>query len=98
MATIFGTNGPDSLTGTSSDDDIFGWAQGGSDATDTGNDVLRGAEGNDRIWGGGGDDTFFGGAGADVFTGGAGNDTAAYSDSGAAVDIDLAIGRALGGD
>ncbi len=54
MATINGTNGPDTLAGTNEDDDITALA---------GNDRVSGEGGNDRITGGAGDDVLFGDAG-----------------------------------
>ena len=57
MATIKGTNGPETLEGTSGDDHIVA-----GDGADTifgrgGDDVIAGGEGDDRISGGGGIDT-----------------------------------------
>ena len=67
-AQIFGTEGVDSLTGTTEDEIIFGLE---------GNDMLRGGEGDDVLFGGDGDDVLqsggagevvlFGGDGADIF-------------------------------
>jgi hypothetical protein len=51
MATLRGTNGPDSLTGTSGSDTIYGF---------DGNDSLRGGDGGDRLVGGYGSDTLDG--------------------------------------
>jgi Ca2+-binding RTX toxin-like protein len=48
--------------------------------------------------GGGGDDTLRGRGGADILNGGSGSDTAAYEDSGAAVDVDLQRTTQIGGD
>jgi len=36
MAIIYGTDGDETLTGTDEVDAIFGWAEGGSPATDLG--------------------------------------------------------------
>lgn len=98
MAKIFGTNQSDTLTGTTLDDDIFGWPEGGDGNTDIGNDILTGLAGNDKIWGGGGNDTFNGGAGADILTGGAGTDLGVYSDSSAGVFVNLVAGTGKFGD
>ena len=65
-----------------------------------GNDVanrLEGGAGRDQLTGGAGDDVLLGGAGADMLDGGAGVDTADYAASDAAVTINLATGRGLGG-
>lgn len=62
-----------------------------------GNDTLFGAEGDDTIRGGDGNDSVNGGAGADSLDGGAGRDTADYSNSDAAVNVDLTTGTGTGG-
>lgn len=49
MATIQGTNGSDTLTGSDAADEIYGYA---------GNDVIDGVLGADRLYGGEGDDLF----------------------------------------
>ncbi|WP_149141349.1 Hint domain-containing protein [Gemmobacter caeruleus] len=71
----------------------------GNDTLNAGNgsDSLFGGAGNDLLSGNGGADTLFGGAGADTLYGGSGTDTADYSDSNAAVDVDLATGDGHGG-
>lgn len=66
-----------------------------------GNDLLIGGTGNDFIFGGAGDDTILGGAGNDSLVGGAGIDLLDYSDSTAAVSVDLGTsltGGAAAGD
>ena len=70
MATKYGTNGDDILTGTKAADALYG--RGGGD-------VLFGFAGDDRLFGRGGDDTFYGGYGDDVIKGGAGVDKLDYS-------------------
>ncbi|MFC7455130.1 FecR domain-containing protein, partial [Insolitispirillum peregrinum] len=82
---IEGTSGNDSLTGTSGADDIQG---------NDGNDWLSGGAGNDRLYGGNGNDTLLGGSGNDLLNGGSGIDTADYSDSTAALTVNLATGSA----
>ncbi len=74
MATIPGTNGNDTLTGTSEDDSINGG--NGADTLDgaEGDDTLSGGNGEDTLAGGEGDDTLAGGNGDDVLDGGAGDD------------------------
>ncbi|MDP4032689.1 MAG: Hint domain-containing protein [Pseudorhodobacter sp.] len=90
VATINGTPGDDTLTGTSGRDTINGL---------DGDDLLIGGAGDDRLYGGNGDDTLIGGSGADRLYGDAGNDTVDYSDSGAGVEVDLGSGaRGSGGD
>jgi glucose/arabinose dehydrogenase len=61
-------------------------------------DVLRGMDGNDMLFGGSGNDTLDGGPGADILIGGAGIDTADYSSSTTAVNVNLQTGRGTGGD
>ena len=61
-------------------------------------DTLIGDAGANALSGGAGDDLLIGGGGADVLAGGAGVDTASYAGSAAAVDVDLTMGTADGGD
>ncbi|MEZ5379471.1 MAG: calcium-binding protein [Acidimicrobiales bacterium] len=63
--TITGTDGDDTLNGTTDDDVICGLG---------GNDLIRGNLGFDRIYGGPGDDDLSGDAADDLLVGGAGND------------------------
>lgn len=83
-ATIVGTPGDDTLTGTDGDDVIVG--QGGADTINggLGNDLICGGRGADTINGGDGDDeirgnrgqdTIAGNEGDDILRGGRGNDT-----------------------
>lgn len=65
---------------------------------DIGDDVLIGGGQVDYFLAGGGNDLLKGGGNADVLDGGAGRDTASYEGSGAAVQIDLDMGTAGGGD
>jgi trimeric autotransporter adhesin len=65
MATINGTAGNNSLTGTPTADVINGLG---------GNDTLDGAAGNDKLDGGTGNDSLFGGLDNDTLSGGTGND------------------------
>ncbi|HMN85911.1 MAG TPA: calcium-binding protein, partial [Bauldia sp.] len=55
----------DNITGSVSQDRLYGY---------TGNDALSGGEGNDRLYGGAGDDLLSGGGGIDRAYGGSGND------------------------
>jgi Ca2+-binding RTX toxin-like protein len=92
MANIFGTSGNNTnLTGTSSADNIYGYA---------GNDVLKGLAGTDKLYGGIGNDTLEGGTGADRLDGGSGIDTASYATATSGVAIHLwdndAAGAAAG--
>lgn len=65
MATINGSHGNDSISGTSLDESIYGHE---------GDDVIAGGAGNDSIAGGTGDDRLAGEAGADGLDGGTGDD------------------------
>jgi len=81
--------GNDTVLAGEGDDDIYGEA---------GDDTLAGEAGTNVLYGGTGDDTFIGGDGADSFSGGAGQDNLDYSDSGAAVNVNLTTGAMSGGD
>ena len=98
MATVNGSNGNDSLTGTASDDTIRGF--GGNDTLrgEAGNDLLDGGLGNDSISGGSGDDEIISSSGADTFSGGSGQDTINYAGSDSAVTVDLSTNSFSGGD
>lgn len=63
-----------------------------------GADVLGGGGGKDILLGGDGNDLLEGGQGADQLDGGAGVDTASYAGSSLRVLVDLAAGKASGGD
>lgn len=71
---ITGTNGPDTLVGTTGDDVICGG--NGADTIDglSGNDLIVGANGKDALVGGEGNDIVFGRNGKDDITGGLGLD------------------------
>ncbi len=75
MAVIFGTTDSDTRNGTSGDDAIYGWANGGNANSLSGNDTLNGADGNDNLFGGTGNDSLIGGLGNDTLDGGLGTDT-----------------------
>ena len=90
-------SGNDTATGSSGADTIDGGAGNDVLTGNAGNDLLAGAAGNDTLDGGDGDDTLRGGAGADSLNGGNGLDFADYSDSNAAVNINLQAGTAQGG-
>jgi Ca2+-binding RTX toxin-like protein len=68
---VVGTEGADSLSGNTLENDLYG---GG------GNDVLVGGGGVDNLFGDAGDDRLQGGAGLDVLDGGSGIDTLDYTD------------------
>jgi Ca2+-binding RTX toxin-like protein len=61
-------------------------------------DRLTGDAGDNLLNGGAGDDNLVGGAGADLLVGGAGIDTADYSTSSAAININLTTSVNAGGD
>ncbi|QDO96735.1 hypothetical protein FNB15_05335 [Ferrovibrio terrae] len=77
-------------------------ATGGSGSDHiTGNalaNTLMGGAGNDALYGGQGNDILRGGAGGDILDGGADTDTISYADSASAVNINLALSTASGGD
>src|ERR1051325_8285470 len=77
MATYFGTEGNDSISGGGEPDNIYG--QGGNDflagngdvhsiGAGAGNDTLYGDAGNDILEGGTGNDLMSGGSGQDIYT------------------------------
>jgi hypothetical protein len=95
---VVGTEGDDTLAGTSAADIICGL--GGADTIDgvEGADVLLGGAGNDTLNGGANGDILVGGvgkdiirgdAGADTMTGGSGKDTLDYTGSTAGVKVKL---------
>jgi Ca2+-binding RTX toxin-like protein len=75
MTTFIGTNGADTITGSSGGDTIL--SGNGADVVDggAGNDTISGGNGNDVIAGGSGNDTLNGDNGDDYLDGGAGTDT-----------------------
>ena len=75
------------------DDRTTDWLYG-----EEGDDTASGEGGNDVLFSGEGNDLLIGGAGSDWLDGGTGMDTAAYSDSPAAVTLFLNHGFGLGGD
>ncbi|WP_304608584.1 calcium-binding protein [Inquilinus sp. Marseille-Q2685] len=79
----------ENLTGSLFDDRLTG-----SD----GANILNGYRGTDILVGGGGNDTLIGGVGADSLDGGTGVDTAYYSNSTAAVSVNLATNVNTGGE
>ena len=85
---ILGSNYADLLIGDGTANNLSGGA---------GDDSLYGGAGSDSLFGGDGNDLLQGGAGADRVEGGAGIDTADYSDSTAAVNVNLASGSGAGG-
>jgi VCBS repeat-containing protein len=70
MATMTGSNGSDSLTGTVDNDTIN---------SGNGDDSVDGGSGNDSLNGGAGGDTLDGGSGSDQLNGGSGSDTLIYN-------------------
>jgi hypothetical protein len=84
-----GTPDHDTLSGSANADVIHGHR---------GDDILAAAAGNDALKGGQGDDTLRGGTGGDALNGGQGHDTADYTDSPAAVTVNLFTGATAGGD
>ena len=74
MATRYGDDTANTLTGTAGTDQLYG--RGGDDTLDGlgGDDLLNGDGGHDTLHGGDGDDNLYGGAGDDVLDGGVGRD------------------------
>ncbi|WP_276576854.1 S8 family serine peptidase [Bradyrhizobium sp. 1] len=95
---VIGGDGGDTLGGNEADNHLQGMRGDDTLRGYEGNDTLDGGVGNDNLDGGIGDDILIGGAGADILTGGDGFDTASYSTSSAAVNVNLATGTGLEGD
>jgi len=74
MATIYGTNYADNLSGSSYADTFY--LRDGNDLAfgGYGNDVMYGENGSDSLYGQGGNDVLYGGSGYDYLSGGDGND------------------------
>ncbi len=90
--------GPDTFTGDATANYLSG---GGGDDTlagAAGDDRVHGDSGDDLVRGEAGDDVVSGESGADALDGGAGSfDSVSYLAAAAAVEVDLAAGRANGG-
>src|SRR3989442_3250254 len=84
MATLNGTEGNDSISGTTDADTINGF--GGNDflAGNSGDDSIVGGAGNDTIYGDGGNDWVEGGSGNDLVSGSGGQDNIVFREFGAA--------------
>src|SRR5438552_2671873 len=84
MAILNGTEGNDTIIGTTDADTINGL--GGNDflAGDSGDDSIVGGTGNDTIYGDGGNDWLESGAGNDSMSGGGGQDNIVFRELGAA--------------
>src|SRR2546425_4979884 len=84
MATYFGTEGNDNISGGEEPDNIFG--EGGNDflAGNGDNDSINGGAGNDTIYGDAGSDIVEGGTGNDLVSGGGGQDSYVFREFGAA--------------
>lgn len=104
--TLIGGEAKDNLFGDANDDILYG--EGGHDNVyggsgidvgfgGTGDDYIDGGSGADELFGEDGDDIVQGGADADRMFGGDGIDELRYSDSDAAVSINLLNGTAAGG-
>ncbi len=88
----------ENLIGSGFDDILTGNTASNALTGGDGNDVLSGGDGSDSLFGGQGNDTLTGGTGNDVIDGGTGIDTASYTASSSAVNVNLATGTGSGGD
>ena len=93
-----GTTGGTIVPGVSGNDQLYGGDGNDVAFGEGGNDLLSGGAGNNALYGGAGDDVFIGGAGSDTFTGGTDQDNLDYTNSGAAVSINLTTSVLTGGD
>lgn len=85
----------ENVIGSAESDAIYGNGSANKLEGRGGDDYIEGLAGNDTLLGGAGHDTLAGGAGADSIDGGTGSeDTASYSDSTAAVTVDLNLATA----
>ena len=112
MATLNGTQGNDSLSGTTAADTINGFAGNDFIAGNSGDDSVAGGTGNDTIFGDGGNDWIEGGAGNDSLSGSGGQDDLVFREFGAAnadvvasfatawdrIQLDVAAFSAIGAD
>jgi len=97
-STLFeGTSEGEAIVGTSRDDTIFGFEGNDYLSGIDGNDTIYGGNGLDYLHGGSGDDILIGGTGADKLFGDDGLDVVDYSESNAAVQVDLSLGTGFGG-
>ena len=85
----FGTNTPDTLSGTNGDDALFALGEADLVRAFAGDDLVEAGTNNDTVFGGAGDDLIGGGTGFDVLYGDAGDD-ALLGNGG----DDLLLGRA----
>lgn len=74
MPSYYGTSGANTLTGTSSADQVYGFGGDDSLSGGAGNDAIYGDTGNDTLDGGSGDDSLYGGGGYNLLLGQSGND------------------------
>ena len=79
----------ENVTGSNSNDIIYG---------DEVANTLKGLGGNDQLYGGEGNDIIEGGEGVDIISGGGGTNTASFLGSSAGVYVNLATGTTIGGD
>lgn len=102
---VVGSDFDDTITGTATDDVLFGglgadtlYGGGGNDVLygGAGSDVLYAGSGNNQLYGGDGNDVMIAGTGSNQFFGGAGQDTVSYAASGAGVEASLATGGIAG--
>ena len=86
------------VTGTGAGETLYGHDLVNDEISGfSGDDLLIGLNGDDGLYGGEGADRLRGGFGADYLDGGGGTDTADYSDSTAAVVVNLTTGISTGG-
>lgn len=95
---LYGGSEGDDLAGESGNDTLYGGTGVDTLSGGDGSDFLLGEAGADVLDGGAGDDTLRGGAGGDALNGGSGMDYIDYSDSNAAVSVNLSTSSFSGGD
>jgi len=97
---LAGDAGTDTLVGGEGADTLDGGLDGDLLDGGSGADTLTGGEGDDSVSGGAGDDLIVGGFGfgGDTYDGGADTDTITFASTSAGVNVDLAGGKAEGGE
>lgn len=92
---VVGSDQNDSITGTTSVNDLQGGAGDDTLIGLGGSDTLNGGDGSDTISAGSGNDLLIGGSGRDILDGGVGTDTADFSGETQGVFLELGLGSAV---
>lgn len=93
----YGSNFADTMTGSTADNRLYGYAGNDTLTAGAGRDTIDGGDGDDSLAGEAGDDELWGGTGNDTLDGGDGTDMARYLDAGKGITANLATGRVADG-